>query len=169
MMEQLHREGRNEFQLFTVFMCLLTGYAQVFLAEVPDDLRGLSPIYQTAWSWSLLIGSAAVLLGLVFRDAFWGLLIEATGLTLLGGVTLAYGAAVILSDRIALASLLAVPIILAFSLACWHRTYRIFKKLVLRRGRQQLIREEVQKQLTEQSLDDIVAQKRREQGDPPWN
>lgn len=161
-----HQAGRNEFEVFIVFMCLLTGFSQVFLAEAPSNISQTSPVFQTVWSWTLLIGSAVALLGIFWREAYVALVLEMSGLLALGGVTLVYSFIVMLSSAEA-GSLVAIPITLAFALASCLRSWKIGRKVFIGKDRREaMLREMVQYkavQAVEDARDEIGERKKDEE------
>ena len=148
-----HRQARNEFQVLIVAICIVVGMSQVFFAEVTKDLRDLGAGYQSVWSWTLLVGGILAMIGIWIKDAYWGLLCEMAGTLSLGFATAAYAAAIIASSAEA-ASLVSTPIMLAFSLASFIRSWRIIKKLT-KRGHTERLADEVSKQLGEQLTEQL--------------
>lgn len=148
-----HQAARNEFEVFIVFMCLLSGVSQVFLAEVPQNISQTTTLFQTTWAWSLLVGSAVTMVGIFWREPYLGLVLELTGLIALGGVTFTY-ALIVLTTAVEAGSLVGVPITLAFSVAAFRRSYKIGRRLFVPKERQEAMLKEMVQRKALQAVED---------------
>ena len=146
-MFETHRQGRNEFQVFSIAICIFIGATQVIFDQTPESLKELPPAYQVLWSWFLLLGGLLAMAGIFIRDEATGLFVELSGLLLLAFSTLAFGLAVLTTSE-QLSSLVSTPLTLSFSAACFRRCYKILHKLSPR-GRQERLLDEVRKQVEE--------------------
>lgn len=105
------------FEIFLALLCLLAGIPLLLGAPEPESLnRLLAPAVVKLWGIMLVIGSGAVLVGLVPRMRW----VQIKGLQLLGLAALVYAIAVLaLGTRGRLPGLIT----LAFALACLAKSF----------------------------------------------
>lgn len=160
-----HRDGRNEFEVFSLAVALMVGVAQAFFAESPQSVSTTTgPMFELIWAWTLLIAPIVALVGIFWPDSYTGLILEMTGLLAVSGVMLSYAAIVMVTSASA-PSLVSVPMTVAFGVAALRRCYRIGKKTFSAGQRQKsLLREEVQRSL-EQRTDLEIDKRELENGE----
>lgn len=151
-----HRQGRNEFEVLTLGMCLLIGSAQVFYAQRPRGVTGVSDAFLTTWAWLLFLGPVIALIGVFWRDAYTGLVLELTGLLCVVGMTISYVIIIVGTSAQSASSMVGVPLTLAFGLASLRRCWRIVKKIFPTQHRKDgMLLDEVHRQFEKKAIEEF--------------
>lgn len=128
-MIELHKSSRHPFEVLVVGFCVYSGAAQTFSRSAPSVVAdAVSPVFQTAFSATMLVAGLLALVGIVLRDPEDGLHFELSGMIGLGTANLVYGTTVILQAPVPVASY-AGPITLGIGVACFWRAWRIARRL----------------------------------------
>jgi len=121
--------GRHPFELFTLYLALLTGLPTVLGVIPPPGTvqEALPDIVQTAWAWVLFLGALTAIAGVYWKDRATGLIAEQLGLAFAGVASLAYtGCALWVAGIEA-----AVPaaLVAGFGVSCIRRYFDIQQTL----------------------------------------
>lgn len=127
--------GRHPFELFTLFLALLTGLPTV-LGAIPRPgtiEEALPDVIPVIWSWVLLLGAACALIGIYWRDRATGLILEQLGLAFVGLASIVYSASIAweTTDAVDLRqdALIAAAVMLGFGTSCVRRYFQIQQTL----------------------------------------
>lgn len=92
----LPRTGRSPFQLYLVGLVLLGGFGIATSISRNMITQAMGEPYDTIWGWCLVLGGSSILLGVYWpKDQITGLIIERSGLVLLGGACLIWSVMVV--------------------------------------------------------------------------
>jgi hypothetical protein len=124
--------GRHPFELFTLFLCVITALPTVLrLTPEPSSInQALPPWLAIAWSITLLLGSMAALFGVYWRRRATGLVMEQLGLAVTGAAALIYAGCILVVGS---GGLVPAGIIGGFGCAClwrWKDLQRIIDEAV---------------------------------------
>lgn len=120
--------SRSPFEIYMLLACILSGAVGLI-----DPGRGSSGIAQVLPHWELYFWYGGLIVGgivtflAVLSNALNSLYVERIGLTLLSGLSAAYGVAIVANSGYKLA--LAILFVLAFGIACAFRIRQIGRDL----------------------------------------
>ena len=129
--------GRHPFELFTLFLALLTGLPTV-LGAIPRPgtiEEALPDVIPVIWSWVLFLGAACALIGIYWRDRATGLIFEQLGLAFVGLASIVYSASIAWETtgggHVSLRqdALIGAAIMLGFGTSCVCRYFQIQQTL----------------------------------------
>lgn len=110
--------------VFILSLCVVSGAPLVFGAIKPGSLEDLvNPFVVRAWGVSLVIGAVVTLLGMSYRKALVGILLEQVGSVAVGGASIFYSAAILIAAG--LGGAVAAAIVFGWGISCLYRWYQL--------------------------------------------
>lgn len=113
----LPRTGRSPFQIYLISLVLIGGIGIITNTSQNTVTQAMGEPYATIWGIFLTLGGLLILLGVYWpREAITGLIIERSGLVLLGGACFIWS--ILLIWRIHTNGLFSALLTFGLSLAC---------------------------------------------------
>lgn len=113
---------RSPLQIFLLILCVFSGLLIMTNHSESQVIHSMGEPWSTLWGAFLLLGSLIALLGIYWKNQITGMLIERSGIVLLGGASLIWP--ILVLSKIGWAGIIAAIFTLGFSAACvWQVAY----------------------------------------------
>jgi len=123
------RWSRSPLQTFLLALCLVSGILIATGVSRNPVTKEMGEPWATIWGFSLCVGAAVALIGAFWKNRITGMLIERSGILLLGLASLLWP--ILVTSNVGLDGLYSSTITLIFSIACFFQVRYINKHINL--------------------------------------